>query len=185
MIETSPGSITFPGRKPIFDTHHYGLIPFTDVIVKSSNVGAIKVGLQLGPERLGDYITRLRLRPDARPRFPRRDGGHRLEPRAAERQRARVGVDGLPGRRDAAADGDRGQHRRQRRAPLQPRVVRAFIKDGRRLEVPHKEVRQAISADTAATLTTIMEQVVERGTARAAQIDGYTIAGKTGPPPSS
>jgi membrane peptidoglycan carboxypeptidase len=63
---------------------------------------------------------------------------------------------------------------------LQPRVVRAFIKDGRRIEVPHKEVRRTIEPDTAATLTAIMEQVVERGTARAAQIDGYTIAGKTG-----
>jgi cell division protein FtsI (penicillin-binding protein 3) len=46
--------------------------------------------------------------------------------------------------------------------------------------VPHKILRDAISADTAATLTTIMEQVVERGTAKAAQIPGYTIAGKTG-----
>ena len=25
---------------------------------------------------------------------------------------------------------------------LQPRVVRAFIKDGRRIEVPHKEMRR-------------------------------------------
>ena len=63
---------------------------------------------------------------------------------------------------------------------LQPRVVRAFIKDGRRVEVPRKEMRRTIEPDTAATLTTIMEQVVERGTARAAQIDGFTIAGKTG-----
>ena len=63
---------------------------------------------------------------------------------------------------------------------IQPRVVRAFIKDGRRVEVPHKEMRRTIEADTAVTLTTIMEQVVERGTARAAQIGGYTIAGKTG-----
>jgi cell division protein FtsI (penicillin-binding protein 3) len=37
-----------------------------------------------------------------------------------------------------------------------------------------------VSPDTAAALTSIMEQVVERGTATLAQIPGYTIAGKTG-----
>jgi membrane peptidoglycan carboxypeptidase len=63
---------------------------------------------------------------------------------------------------------------------IEPRIVRAFIKDGQRVEVPHKVLRQTIAPDTASTLTEIMEQVVERGTARAAQIPGYTIAGKTG-----
>ena len=63
---------------------------------------------------------------------------------------------------------------------FEPRVVRAFIKDGRRVEVPAKEMRRTIEPDTAATVTTIMEQVVERGTAKAAQMDGFTIAGKTG-----
>jgi membrane peptidoglycan carboxypeptidase len=37
-----------------------------------------------------------------------------------------------------------------------------------------------MSRETAAELTTIMEAVVERGTATAAQIPGYTVAGKTG-----
>jgi membrane peptidoglycan carboxypeptidase len=41
-------------------------------------------------------------------------------------------------------------------------------------------VARTITPEVAAELTTIMEQVVERGTARAAQIDGYRIAGKTG-----
>jgi cell division protein FtsI (penicillin-binding protein 3) len=43
-------------------------------------------------------------------------------------------------------------------------------------------MRRTISAETAATLTGIMEGVVsaEHGTAHAAQIPGFTIAGKTG-----
>src|SRR6185295_18089779 len=43
-----------------------------------------------------------------------------------------------------------------------------------------KTVRRTVSADTAATLTTIMEGVVTDGTAKRARIDGYTVAGKTG-----
>ena len=48
-------------RRPQADPRrpsHYGTLSFDDVIVKSSNVGAIKVGLQLGPERLGRYVNR-------------------------------------------------------------------------------------------------------------------------------
>ena len=63
---------------------------------------------------------------------------------------------------------------------FEPRIVRAFIRNGRREPVPPKALRRTISPETAATLTAIMEEVVERGTAKAAQIEGYTIAGKTG-----
>ena len=180
MVETSPGFITFPGRKPIYDTHHYGLIPFTDVIVKSSNVGAIKVGLKLGPERLGDYITRFGFGQTLGPDFRGETAGIVWNPAqlndsalASVSMGYQVGVTPLQMVTAASTVANGGRR-------LQPRVVRAFIKDGRRLEVPHKEVRETITADTAATMTTIMEQVVERGTARAAQIPGYTIAGKTG-----
>jgi membrane peptidoglycan carboxypeptidase len=63
---------------------------------------------------------------------------------------------------------------------IEPRVVRAVYKDGRRLVVRPKVLRQVVSRDTAASMTAIMEQVVERGTATLAKIPGYTIAGKTG-----
>jgi cell division protein FtsI (penicillin-binding protein 3) len=63
---------------------------------------------------------------------------------------------------------------------MEPRIVRAFIRNGRREEVPHKVLRRAIEPDTAAVITEIMEAVVERGTAKNVQIEGHTIAGKTG-----
>ena len=63
---------------------------------------------------------------------------------------------------------------------VEPRVIRAIYRDNRRYVVQPKIVRRTTSADTAALLTGIMEGVVEEGTAKAAQIPGYTIAGKTG-----
>ena len=63
---------------------------------------------------------------------------------------------------------------------IEPRVVRAVYRDGRRLVVRPNVLRRTVSTDTAAAMTGIMEQVVERGTATLAKIPGYTIAGKTG-----
>jgi cell division protein FtsI (penicillin-binding protein 3) len=180
MIDTSPGSITFPGRKPIFDTHHYGVIDFTDVIVKSSNVGAIKVGLQVGPQVLTQYVTRFGFGQTLGPDFKGETAGivwsaDRLDPSAlaSVSMGYQVGVTPLQMATAVSSIANGGRL-------IEPRVVRAFVRGGRRIEVPHKEMRRTIEPETAATLTAIMEQVVERGTARAAQIDGYTIAGKTG-----
>ena len=179
MFDTSAGYITF-GPRRIHDMHRYPSLSFMDVIVKSSNVGAIKVGLKLGPQRLGDYITRFGFGQTLGPDFRGETAGIVWDPArlndsalASVSMGYQVGVTPLQ-MVTAVSTVANGGHR------LQPRVVRAFIKDGRRMEVAHKEMRRTIEPDTAATLTTIMEQVVERGTARAAQIEGYTIAGKTG-----
>ena len=51
------------------------VLSFTDVIVKSSNVGAIKVGLRLGAERLGRYVSALWLRQALSPDFPGENPG--------------------------------------------------------------------------------------------------------------
>jgi membrane peptidoglycan carboxypeptidase len=63
---------------------------------------------------------------------------------------------------------------------LQPRVVRATVRDGVRTAVEPAEVARPITARTAAELTSIMEDVVVRGTGKQSRIDGFTVAGKTG-----
>jgi cell division protein FtsI (penicillin-binding protein 3) len=180
LVETSPGHITFPGRKPIYDTHHYGTIDFTDVIVKSSNVGAIKVGLRVGPQLLTDYVGRFGFGQTIAPDFRGETAGivwsaERLDPSAVASVSMgyQIGVTPMQMVSAVSAIANGGNR-------VEPRVVRAFIRDGRRIEVPRKTVRQAVTAETAATMTSIMEQVVDRGTAKTARIEGYTIAGKTG-----
>jgi membrane peptidoglycan carboxypeptidase len=63
---------------------------------------------------------------------------------------------------------------------MEPHVVGAVIRDGRREPVAPKILRRTIQSDTAATLTTMMEGVVARGTATDARMDTFTVAGKTG-----
>jgi cell division protein FtsI (penicillin-binding protein 3) len=180
LIDCSPGSITF-GSRVIRDTHQYGLLPFIDVIAKSSNVGAIKVGQRLGAERLGRYISRFGfgqvLAPDFRGASPGIvwDFGN-LDPSAlaSVSMGYQIGVTPLQMATAVSVVANGGEL-------IEPRVVRAFIRDGKREEVPRKVLRRAITPETAATLTEIMEAVVERGTAKKlAEMEGYTVAGKTG-----
>jgi membrane peptidoglycan carboxypeptidase len=63
---------------------------------------------------------------------------------------------------------------------MEPHLVRATHREGRRTLVQPKVLRETVSLETASELTTIMEGVVDRGTAKASQIEGFTIAGKTG-----
>ena len=181
LIDCAPGFIRIAGRsKPVYDVHTYGTLTFEDVIVKSSNVGAIKAGLRIGSERLGLYVNRFGFGQALSPDFNGQSRGQVYDP-------ARLDVSGLASMSmgyqigvtpiqmvtavSAVANGG---------TVYEPRLVRAFIHNGRREPVQPKALRRAVSAPTAATLTEIMEQVVERGTAMAAKIDGFTIAGKTG-----
>lgn len=178
-VDCAPGYITF-GPRVIRDTHEYGVMPFIDVIAKSSNVGAIRVGARVGAERLGRYISRFGFGQANGPDFRGESPGivwnpARLDPSglASVSMGYQVSVTPLQMAIAASAVANGGEL-------MEPRVVRAFIRNGHREEVAPKMLRRVINPDTAATLTEIMEAVVQRGTAKIAQMDGYTIAGKTG-----
>ena len=179
IIDASAGNIRF-GSRVINDDHNYGVLTFADVIVKSSNVGAIKVALKLGPQKIGDYVKRFGFGRPTSPDFRGESPGMVWDPSslndsalASVAMGYQVGVTPLQMAVAVSAVANGGEL-------VQPRVVRAVIREGQRLQVPHKVLERVVSASTMATLTEIMEKVVEEGTGKRAQIPGYTVAGKTG-----
>ena len=65
---------------------------------------------------------------------------------------------------------------------LQPKIVKSITNTdtGTVTETPVTEVRQVISKETAQQVKSMMESVVTVGTGGYAQVDGYSIGGKTG-----
>jgi cell division protein FtsI/penicillin-binding protein 2 len=182
LIDCNPGYITFPGRKPITEAkgHNYGLIPFEDVIVKSSNVGAIKAGLRVGAELMSRYVHRFGFGEVLGTDFKGQSAGIVYSTAsindstlASMSMGYNVSVTPLQMATAASAVANGG-------TLYEPHVVAAVVRDGKREVVAPKVLRQAVNQETAATVTTFMEGVVERGTAKAAQMDRYQVAGKTG-----
>ena len=58
VIDCQMGSIILYGHR-IGDTHKFGLLTVKESMQNSSNVGMIKLGLQIGDERFATYINRL------------------------------------------------------------------------------------------------------------------------------
>jgi cell division protein FtsI (penicillin-binding protein 3) len=179
IIDASAGNIRF-GSRLIRDDHNYGVLSFADVIIKSSNVGAIKVALRVGPEKFSDYVRRFGFGRPASPDFRGENPGIVWEPAkltdsalASVAMGYQVGVTPLQMVTAASVVANGGEL-------VQPRAVRAVIRDGQRLAARRKVIERVITPETAATLTRIMEGVVIEGTGTKAQIQGFTVAGKTG-----
>jgi cell division protein FtsI (penicillin-binding protein 3) len=179
IIDASAGNIRF-GPRVIRDDHNYGVLSFAQAIIKSSNVGAIKVALKLGPEKVSDYVRRFGFGKPTSPDFRGESPGIVWDPSkltdsalASVAMGYQVGVTPLQMAQAVSVVANGGEL-------VQPRVVRAVVRDRRRLPVPRKVMARPITTNTAATLTEIMQGVVTEGTGKAAQIPGYTVAGKTG-----
>src|SRR5688572_15352952 len=168
------------GNRVIDDMRRNDRLTFAEVIVRSSNVGAIKVGLRVGAERMGLYIRRFGFGRPSSPDFPGESPGIVWEPSklndsalASVSMGYQVGVTPLQMAAAASVIANGG-------TLYEPHVVRAVVKGTQRTIVRPKVVRRSILASTAATLTDIMEQVVVDGTAKGAQLVSYSVAGKTG-----
>ena len=181
LFDVGAGQIKF-GKWTIHDDHHMASpMTMTDVIVHSSNVGAVKIGMALGPEIISRYVSRF--------------GFGEINARDIPFQRSGIVDKNLAKAPDISlASVSMGYHVGV--TPLQvaaafasvanggelvaPRLVRAIVTDGQRTEVPRKVVRRTVTPEVASQLVTLTEEVMKRGTGKTLQIEGYTAAGKTG-----
>ena len=174
-----PGSISLPGR--VVHDHAHGSLTATEALAKSSNVAAIKLGQKLGNERLYEYIRRLGFGTKTGVELPGETAGlvrpvSKWQPGSIGSIPIghEVGVTPLQMAAAYAAVANDGV----RVAPHLVREVRDA--EGKTVARAEPESHRVVSAETAQVLRRMMEEVTLKGTARAAQLEGYTAAGKTG-----
>lgn len=181
VLDCQQGRIVVYGV-PIRDHKPFGRLTFRQVIAESSNVGAIKVGLRVGDERLYRQIVDLGFGARTGIELPGESPGllrpvERWEPvtkaYASFGQGVAVTSLQLAAAFGAVANGG---------LLLKPYLVAAIDREGalEELHARPEVVRRAMSPATAFRLERMLEAVVTEGTGTRAAVPGYAVAGKTG-----
>jgi cell division protein FtsI (penicillin-binding protein 3) len=177
LIPTGNGILVLPGRV-IHESHHgYGTITMSEVLEKSSNIGAIMIGSHVGRENMYEYARRLGFGQKAGLPLPAESAGKLrtldkwgTTSLASISMGQEVSVTSVQLARLGAVIANGGML-------VKPRLV---LKRGDKPEPLEPPVR-VLTPETAITMRQMMEGVVLRGTGRLhGRLDGYTSAGKTG-----
>lgn len=171
MIDTSPGKLTI-GTATIGDTHAYGLLTVEQVLQKSSNVGTVKMALQLPPQRMWEGFTSLGFGQAPQLGFPGAVAG-RVRPHKSWK----------PIEQATMAYG----HGISVSLIQMARAYSVFARDGElipltmlRHDAPAEGV-PVFKPETAIAVRRMLEMAAgPQGTAPLAQIPGYRVGGKTG-----
>jgi cell division protein FtsI (penicillin-binding protein 3) len=179
-IDCQMGSITVAGRL-VHDHHAFGSLTIAEALAKSSNVAAIKLGIRVGDPSMYEYITRFGFGSKTGVELPGETAGilrqvNRWQPSSIGSIAIgqEVGVTPLQMVAAFAALANNGL----RVAPHLVREIRTS--NGETLYRARPDERRVISQETAIALRGMLEGVTLNGTAKKAQLDGYTAAGKTG-----
>jgi cell division protein FtsI/penicillin-binding protein 2 len=179
-IDCQMGAITVAGRL-VHDHHPFGSLTIAEALAKSSNVAAIKLGIRVGDETMYDYIRRFGFGSRTGIELPGETAGilrkvERWQPSSIGSIAIGQEVGVTPVQMVAAFgalanDGVR----------IAPHLIRE-VRDAQGTVVyrAEPEQRRVLSAETAIALRGMLEGVTLNGTAKKAQLDGYSAAGKTG-----
>ena len=179
-IDCQMGAITVAGRV-IRDHTAFGSLTIPEALAKSSNVAAIKLGLRVGDPTMYDYIKRFGFGSRTGIELPGETAGllrkvERWQPSSIGSIAIGQEIGVTPVQMVAAFgalanDGVR----------IAPHLIREVRNaEGAVVYRAQPEQRRVINAEIAVALRGMLEGVTLRGTAKAAQLDGYSAAGKTG-----
>lgn len=176
----------FYGGSSLTDHEAYGMLSLREVVAKSSNIGMAKLALQLGEEKVYEYARLFGFGQKTQKgegSLPGEEGGL-LRP---IRRWSKLSITRIPMGYEVAATNlqmalaygaiANGGKR------MEPRMVKAVVDRDNRvvLQFLPKVVCQAIQPEAAEKMVEALRGVVsEQGTAEAAQVPGYEVAGKTG-----
>jgi len=176
------GSIVVFGRR-IHDWHPFGVMPVSDILAHSSDVGTIKIALRVGDERMYKYIRAFGFSQQTGIELP---GETRGLAKPLNRW-SKVSIGAIAMGQEIGV------------SPVQlAAMVSSIANDGVMVgshivattNEPHSTPqmiafhatlqRRAISTTTAALMRQMMQGVVLHGTGKKAILEGYSSAGKTG-----
>jgi cell division protein FtsI (penicillin-binding protein 3) len=179
---TVPDATVMGGHRFADDeTHVTEAMNAGQILIRSSNVGAIDIAQRLGKVRLDQALRRFGLGSLTAASFPGQSPGLLIP----VSQYADTGMGSVPIGYGLAV------------TPLQmvdvyatlanggvsvpPRLVDATISpNGKRTDVPRAAGHRIVSSTTAAQVTQMLEGVVRQGTGVCAAVPGFDVAGKTG-----
>jgi cell division protein FtsI (penicillin-binding protein 3) len=183
VFDCENGSVIVAGHR-IHDHKAFGLLTVSDILAKSSDVGAIKIALRLGAPKFYDYIRAFGFGQQTGVELPGESRGllKKIENWSG------VSIGSISMGQEIGV------------TPMQLVTAVSAIANGGSLYKPHvvaqmrrgdqvlpltgtlapSEPKEVIRQETAATLRRLMEGVVLDGTGTKARLDGWTAAGKTG-----
>jgi cell division protein FtsI (penicillin-binding protein 3) len=179
-VDVSQGSITV-AEHPFHDSHKLGNISYTEALAHSSNVAAVKVGLQVRKDNFYKYARKFGFGEETGIELPAEADGQLKSPEnwnpdtlASMSVGYEIGVTTLQTASAFATIANDGVR-------IKPRIIKQIRQaDGNILPLNEPEKIQVVSPETAQKMRQMLQAVVLRGTGVRAQVNGYSIAGKTG-----
>jgi cell division protein FtsI (penicillin-binding protein 3) len=183
VFDCGNGAVVVAGHT-IHDHKKYGMLTVSEILAKSSDVGAIKIALRLGSPKFYEYIkgfgfgsfTGIDLPGESRGKLRRYEhwGSYSIGSISMGQE---VGVTPLQMISAVSVIANGGLLYKPHVVQEMRRGDEILVLDGPSASA---DPRRVIRPETAAAMRRMMEGVILQGTGKKARLDGWTAAGKTG-----